>query len=79
MLTLEVEGLKIRVAPVEYVIVRKLSYFAQSGSTRHLEDVFRICRIRGNEIDETALDAWIAELDVETAWDRVQTMLKGQH
>lgn len=77
VLTLDVDGLSIRIAPVEYVIVRKLSYFTQSGSTRHLEDVVRICRIRGNEIDQRIMDAWIVELDVEAAWQKALTMLVG--
>ena len=68
---LEVEDLQIPVAPVEYVIVRKLSYFAQAGSTRHLEDIARMRRIQGNAIDTASLDRWIDKLDVRGAWSRV--------
>lgn len=73
---LTVNGLEIQVAPVEYVIARKLSYFAQSGSTRHLEDVVRICRVQGELIDQGALIHMVHMLDVSDAWQRVTTMLE---
>ena len=74
---LTVNGLEIQVAPVEYVIARKLSYFAQSGSTRHLEDVVRICRVQGELIDQGALIHMVHMLDVSDAWQRVTAMLEA--
>ena len=68
---IDVQDLRVPVAPVEYVIVRKLSYFAQSGSTRHLEDVARMRRIQGPAIDSQSLDGWIDRLGVRDAWMRV--------
>ena len=38
-------------APVEYVIVRKLEYYRQSGSDRHLRDIGGIVRITSDGID----------------------------
>lgn len=70
ILWLEVQDLRVPVAPVEYVIVRKLSYYAQSGSTRHLEDVARIQRIQGEAIDSHSLQDWIGRLGVRDAWAR---------
>ena len=74
---LNVSGLEIQVAPVEYVIARKLSYFAQAGSTRHLEDVVRICRVQGDLIDQGALSEMIRMLDVFEAWQRAVAMLEA--
>lgn len=65
----DVEGLPVRVAPVEYVIVRKLSYFAQSGSTRHLEDIARMGRIQGDSIDVEQVERWVGSLRIESAWE----------
>jgi len=65
---IDVDGASICVAPVEYVIARKLSYFAGSGSTRHLEDVARIRRVQQDRIDQPALDEWIETLDLHGAW-----------
>lgn len=66
--TFDVDGLPVRVAPAEYVIIRKLSYFAQSGSTRHLEDIARMRRIQGEAIDTAELMEWVRALGLEAAW-----------
>ena len=71
---LNVQDLRLPVAPVEYVIVRKLSYFAQSGSTRHLEDVARIRRVQQQAIKSRELDRWIAIVGVRDAWDSAQSI-----
>ena len=70
----DVEGLPVRVAPVEYVIVRKLSYFAQSGSTRHLEDIARMRHIQGDAIDVEQVERWVRVLGIESAWDAARRL-----
>jgi hypothetical protein len=76
---LNVQDLRVPVAPVEYVIVRKLSYFAQSGSTRHLEDVARIRRVQGSAIDVRSLEHWIDRLGVSDAWTRASEIDLDAH
>ncbi|CAN5737674.1 hypothetical protein BH23GEM10_BH23GEM10_07240 [soil metagenome] len=49
----------IWVAPIEYVIVRKLEYFRMSNYDRHLRDVAMMLQISSDAIDEAALDHWI--------------------
>lgn len=61
---LELELLQIWVAPLEYVIVRKLQYYRWSGSDRHLRDVSMMLRISGDLLDESALEDWLARLDL---------------
>jgi hypothetical protein len=75
---LDVQDLRVPVAPIEYVIVRKLSYFAQSGSTRHLEDIARMCRVQGQAIDSRWLEHWIDRLGVRDAWNRSAEIDLGQ-
>ncbi|MBC7897771.1 MAG: nucleotidyl transferase AbiEii/AbiGii toxin family protein [Cytophagaceae bacterium] len=70
----QVGDIGVRVAPVEYVIVRKLSYFTQSGSTRHLEDIARMCRVQGDRIDAASIERWAVELDVLPAWRRARNL-----
>ncbi|MEJ7809779.1 MAG: hypothetical protein WKG32_05105 [Gemmatimonadaceae bacterium] len=67
-----VAGGAVWFAPVEYVIVRKLEYFAQSGSDRHLRDIGGIVRISGGEIDLAALDALVTERGLVDLWDRAR-------
>jgi hypothetical protein len=58
------DGMDFWVAPIEYVILRKLSYYGDSGSDRHLRDVAMMLRISGEVVDESALQRWISELDL---------------
>jgi hypothetical protein len=64
---IDLERISIWVAPIEYVILRKLEYFRKSGSERHLRDIAMILRISGDEIDLEALQPWIERLDLRGA------------
>jgi len=59
------------VAPPEYVIVRKLEYFREGGSTKHLRDVAAMTLLSGDELDTSALQEWIGRLGLEREWARV--------
>jgi hypothetical protein len=48
---LRLEATAIWVAPIEYVILRKLDYYRMSGSDRHLRDVASMLRISGGMVD----------------------------
>lgn len=64
----------VRLAPIEYVILRKLSYFQQGRSDRHLADVANMVRIRGDLIDRQALEVWLARLGLEVEWRQALAM-----
>ncbi|MEJ2218772.1 MAG: hypothetical protein P8099_19475 [Gemmatimonadota bacterium] len=66
---LPVGGAEIWVAPIEYVILRKLEYYDQSGSDRHLRDVAMMLRISGDTVDEAALLAWSQRLELQETLD----------
>lgn len=62
VLRLPVGSLTISVAPIEYVIVRKLEYFRDSGSDRHLRDIAMMLRLSGDTVDVPALEEWCRRL-----------------
>ena len=64
--------ISIWVAPIEYVILRKLEYFVASGSDRHLRDVAMMLRISGDRVDRPELERWIAKLDLDDAFARAR-------
>ncbi len=64
----EFEGEKIILAPPEYVIVRKLEYFREGGSEKHLRDIRAILAISGEQLDRAALNEWIARMGLESGW-----------
>lgn len=65
-----VDGEPIWVAPPEYVIVRKLEFFREGGSEKHLLDIAAMLRISGELIDRVRLEAWIARLGLGPQWSQ---------
>jgi hypothetical protein len=58
-------------APAEYVIVRKLEYFRQGGSTKHVSDIQAMLRIRPDLVDLPTLARFVRERGLEREWERV--------
>lgn len=57
------------VASPEDVIIKKLSYYREGGSEKHLSDIRGI--LAQTDIDETYLNRWISELDLQKQWKKV--------
>jgi hypothetical protein len=65
------QSMEVSLAPPEYVIVRKLEYFREGGSDKHLRDIRGMLNISGEQINRTDLEEWIRRRGVETEWKRV--------
>ncbi len=65
---MEYDGETIMLAPPEYVIVRKLEYFREGGSEKHLRDIRAMLAVSGELLDQVALREWIQKLNLETEW-----------
>ena len=64
-----VAGATLWVAPIEYVILKKLEYYRMAQSDRHLRDIAVMRRVSGTSIDHSALATWIARLGLEAEWE----------
>jgi len=64
-------GESITVAPPEYVILRKLEYFREGGSDKHLRDIRAMLAVSGDQLNRPALNEWIQRQGLETEWLRV--------
>ena len=64
-----VEDIRVSVAPPEYVIVRKLEYFREGGSEKHLRDIRAMLAISGAEIDKGAIEEWVARHRLTKEWE----------
>jgi hypothetical protein len=64
----EFEGETIALAPPEYVIVRKLEYFREGGSEKHLRDIRAMLAVSGEELDRTVLSEWVQLQGLESEW-----------
>jgi hypothetical protein len=63
------EGDFIRVAPPEYVIVRKLEYYREGGSQKHIIDIRSILEMSSELVDFKKLEELINELALQKEWD----------
>ncbi len=66
-------GEPIVVAPPEYVIVRKLEYFREGGSEKHLRDIRAMLAVSGEQIDRSELNHWVRQQGVDAEWRTVQS------
>lgn len=71
---IELDNVDIWVAPIEYVVLRKLQYYDMSGSDRHLRDVAMMLRISGDRVDQEALESWLARLDLVDLYARARDL-----
>jgi hypothetical protein len=65
------EGETLVLAPPEYVIVRKLEYFREGGSDKHLRDIRGMLNISGQLINQADLQEWIQLRGVKAEWEKV--------
>lgn len=59
------------VAPIEYVIVRKLQFHAEGGSEKHLRDIQLMLDIEGDTADMAWIRERVAERGLEEGWRRI--------
>ncbi len=62
------EGENVRVAPPEYVIVRKLEYYREAGSDKHLRDIRSIVDSCGEQLDRDLIHEWVERKGLEAEW-----------
>lgn len=70
--SLEFEGEALVVAPIEYVIVRKLEYYKEGGSEKHLRDIRSMLTISSDLIDSKELEQKLAERGLQEVWAEVE-------
>jgi hypothetical protein len=71
---LEVDGQALVVAPPEYVILRKLEYYREGGSEKHLRDIRSMLDASSGAIDRVELEKQIAERGLQEAWRRIDEL-----
>jgi hypothetical protein len=63
-------GLEAFIAAPEDVILKKLDFFREGGSNKHLLDIKGI--LTQTEIDPTYLDEWVGKLRLQEQWEAAQ-------
>lgn len=65
-------SMMVTLAPPEYVIVRKLEYFREGGSEKHVRDIRGMLAVSGEQVDHAVLSDWIVRRGLEAAWQKAR-------
>ncbi len=65
---IEIEGEEFWLAAVEYVILRKLEYYREGGSEKHVRDISGILALSSDQIDFKVLEERIKDMLLEKEW-----------
>ena len=58
-------------ASPEDVILRKLSYFREGESEKHIRDIRGILRVQADAIEMDYIESWVERLELQAQWSRV--------
>jgi hypothetical protein len=64
-------------ASMEDVILKKLEYYQDGGSDKHLRDIAGVFKISGEQIDREYISEWAERLNLKALWDEMQARLNG--
>lgn len=62
----------INIAPPEYVIIRKLEYYREGGSDKHLKDIASVIAVSGHILDQKFLTSEIENRSLQRPWSKVR-------
>ncbi len=68
--TVRIEEDQLTIAPPEYVIVRKLQFFREGGSQKHLRDIGRMLTSLGENWDRSDLLTFIRDNHLDEQWQQ---------
>ena len=72
----DIDGTDIFVAAPEYVILKKLEYYKQGESEKHLRDICSMLRISGETINKEYISEWAEKMGVHEIWKKILQKLK---
>jgi hypothetical protein len=71
-----VETYEANFASPEDVIIKKMEYYREGGSEKHLRDIASMLRISGAEIDQRYIEEWVATLGLVPIWNAIEQRLR---
>jgi hypothetical protein len=72
--TIDIDGQPISFAAPEYVIVRKLQFYREGNSQKHIRDIASMLAESASEIDFDSLNQHILELGLQPQWQAAQAL-----
>ncbi len=65
-------------AAPEDVIIKKMEYYREGGSEKHLRDIAGILKISGDTVDREYIDEWARRLGLTDIWAAIQKRVDEQ-
>ncbi|HQU42034.1 MAG: hypothetical protein B7Z73_06215 [Planctomycetia bacterium 21-64-5] len=72
------DGLVVRFSSPEDVILKKMEFFQEGGSEKHLRDIAGVLTICQRPIDYAYIEAWATKLGVIEIWRVIQKRLADE-
>jgi hypothetical protein len=69
------ENEHVWVAPPEYVILRKLQYYREGRSEKHLKDIAGMLALSSGQIDFPLMEDMVKRYAVEKEWQKARTLI----
>jgi hypothetical protein len=69
--TEKIEGDQIWLAPLEYVIIRKLMYYKEGKSEKHLQDIRNILRQNQEKVKRSEIETIVNEYNLSESWNLI--------
>ena len=70
-----IESEQVWVAPPEYVMIRKLQYYREGGSEKHLKDIAGMVALSSDQIDYPLLEEWVRRYSLEKEWRKAESLV----
>ena len=70
------ESYEAAFASAEDVIIKKMEYYREGGSEKHLRDITGMLQVSGDEIDQFYIVEWVDRLGLRDIWDTIQRRVK---
>lgn len=64
-------------ASPEDMIVKKLEYYKEGGSEKHIRDILGVLRMQGERVDRAYIADWAARLGVTGEWELILARLSA--
>jgi len=64
-------GREVAFASPEDVIIKKMAFYLEGGSEKHLRDIAGVLRIQGEAIDRAYISLWTSKLGLDDVWRQI--------
>jgi len=67
-----IEDVSVKLAPPEYVLVKRLQFFQEGASQKHISDIRAMLRVSAAQIDLKEIARWVGLLNLQDQWKSVR-------